>query len=156
MRLPRFRIWALMVVVALAALASTAWVLVGRSREYSRNADFWAWQENINLRFASSSDKSVEQAKMMVQSSKAHLERMEEFARLPSFLSHPDKLRELQRECVGIQERLAFEVRKLRAEEVDAEKYREDATIYHTRAEAYRRAARYPWLGDPRVKLSGG
>jgi hypothetical protein len=41
----------------------------------------------------------------------------------------------------------------LRVDEADAEDHRANATIYHTRAEAYRRAARYPWLTDPLMKL---
>jgi hypothetical protein len=110
MRLPRIRIWILMTVVALAALGLAGWVLAGRTREYSKLADFWARQEERDLRDASYSDNSVEHAKRMVQSEQAHLEWMEEFARSSVFASHPEELERRRRYCAEIQERLAFKV----------------------------------------------
>jgi hypothetical protein len=96
MRLPRIRIWLLMTVVALAALGSTGWVLVQRSREY--------------LKIAIENETIVQ----------AHR----------SFL-------------------------KIRPEPLDRETRRRIAKMADdARADAlaYRRAARYPWIGAPRIE----
>jgi hypothetical protein len=152
MRLPKFRIWVLMLVVALAALASIGWVWVRRSRDYSKLANQYASLEKITLSLVSSSGQSIERARASVQSAKAHVDRMDEFAGDPVAASHSDLLELIRRERVKANERLTSAVERLTQEERDAHEYRRDAVSQHAMSAAYRRSARFPWLGPPRVK----
>ena len=136
MRLQRLRIWALMLVVALAALGSWSLVLVKRSRVYYSRA-FALEQRAIGWeKSASHYDKLVSLIEDSVARSRGQLRNYE----LQYGVN--DRMRrsiEEEKEVLGHTKQQAAELHQSAAEA-------------RVNATAYRRAARYPWLGAPRVK----
>jgi hypothetical protein len=121
MRLPRFRIWVLMLIVALAALGSAALVLIRRSTQYSMIAAEFENRETTCLREIEDRQPKLKKIRGLLESAHSkHAGR----PRDPLFLTLEQHVGEY----------------KLLAESARAQ------------AIAYRRAARYPWLGQPDVK----
>jgi hypothetical protein len=119
MKLPRPRIWSLMLAVAIVAVGSASWVWVGKSREYSMMA---AKYESQELRFR----KYAESWQLRI---KAWARRLD-----------TNKYSEADR--TTIQMEIARCDNEFRIE-------RRFADDSHASAATYRRAARYPWLAAP-------
>jgi hypothetical protein len=112
-----------MLVVALAALASGGWVLVKRSREYSKLATMY--------------DQLTHKALNNANRAENYLRLSEQEARRKPILPQP--YRQQAEETSASYRQLA------QASTRDAQAFRQSAG-------AYRRAARHPWLGSPRTQ----
>jgi hypothetical protein len=123
-----------MTVVALAALASTGWVLVGRSREYLKSAQYYDQLAALDIRTNTIETETCKSFQRVIEGST-------ELAKIVAPHEKAAYLERIQRNKEWI------DVYK---QDID----RRVSTITRERnaAGAYRRAARYPWLGPPRIK----
>jgi hypothetical protein len=150
MRLPRIRIWILMTVVALAALASTGWVMVRRSREYlalavmhEKRARSYALARQVTYKYGYHMHQMAPLCRRLLQ--------------LLNESQFVDPTRQQQIDYyTAAEKRLKSELVKAeqekRDEQLERERLRKRVPIERALAVRYRRAARYPWLGAPRVK----
>jgi hypothetical protein len=150
MKLPRPRIWLLMLVVALAALGKAGWVLVKRSREYSLLARQHASAEKLAGIIRDSFQGLREPKTKSIQSTRAHIDRID--ARIRQCAPDSSALELLRRQRADAKEDLNGTLKALHYLERGAEEYSNEAASEHRIAATYRRAARYPWLGPPRIE----
>jgi hypothetical protein len=157
MRVPRFRVWILMLVVALAAMASAGWVLVTRSREYSTLAESHEARVKRalkNLEYYTSRYWALRKDYRRLTKRLVQVEREEAEQKLgvtddtrSSSRSEPPG-QEIRR----IKMFLRVETEALSEAERRIDTARATIKFSRPRVTPYRRAARYPWLGPPRIE----
>jgi hypothetical protein len=122
-----------MAVVALTALGSAAWVLVGRSREYAKLAAMHEALEKTNREYLAAVEWKAQAVSSVLEFNSAV--RRGPGARL-----------------FGPADEFENEMQQL---DQSIDKYRKLAERERFIASAYHRASRYPWFGAPRVKPDG-
>jgi hypothetical protein len=149
MRLPRFRIWILMTVVVLAALASTVLVMVLRSWEYSKIAAWQEAQEISNIKLLRAFNDAVSAMKSQTADRRKEIDDNERDMIARAGVDKDEAKEERLSAAINrarLDDGNMDEVLNARGAAIRAEALRRRAI-----ASAYRRAARYPWLGPPRV-----
>jgi hypothetical protein len=157
MRLPRLRIWILMLVVALAALGSAAWILTKRSREYSERAaehelqavTFTQDAENARLLV----ENSLERTKAVKETLNNYKDILVGLKNLPAASDGAEAAIAAHSAAEeGFKRQLATNESNTRHWEAAYERAVISIREEHMRVKRWRRAARCPWLGPPRVK----
>jgi hypothetical protein len=140
-RLPRVRIWFLMLVVALAALGSAGWVLLKRSREYTELASMHRSIEKAHLWDATTMEQIAADIQKTVETNLIAAQAIERDTLVPNGIERLDR----------IEARRAQYAPVVRDYEQSAAESRREARLERALAAAFDRAARYPWLGAPRI-----
>src|SRR5215469_14217143 len=83
---PRITLWLLMVIVALTAALTGAWVLRQRAREYKKRADQYAQMEQQQLTMAKLIEGFVARDIKFIEQQEEHLEEQRAFLKRESAL----------------------------------------------------------------------
>jgi hypothetical protein len=157
MRFPRLRIWLLMLLVALAALGSFALVLWTQSRQYSELAI-------VHEKQAATLAAAIKRAKFLISLSLDHPKhnlQLLSLRRQLRRLTDADDTRVNDRGQEAIEGAEAEKIAQMELANIEQAKRTAESEygalervllIEFDRVRTYRRAARYPWLGAPRVE----
>jgi molecular chaperone GrpE (heat shock protein) len=155
-RRPRLRIWILMTVVAIAALALTGW---RRSQECSKIAARYDSRKRNELEQKEFNESDAAKIRAIIQVARDSVTRLSE--PIPTTTAVNARNRSISDvrasdehgEIARLETLLAEYEENLQKVEKEVEKYRKRAAFARATAAAYRRIARYPWLFAPPCEL---